>query len=75
VNFDANCAESEIEEVFENLGIWGTKVSTIMNKYAVEVPAGDEENFLDKFEDHPLVARAYEDYLKAKKPKPRKKQE
>jgi hypothetical protein len=69
LNFDNGYSDSEIENVFKEFNVWGTKVSSLIKRYAVEIPAGKEEEFMDKFEERDEVSYIFEDCLRPKKPK------
>jgi len=51
VKFYDDVSSKEIHSMLAMLGVWGTKVSTIVNRWAVEVPFWKEEQFVAKFYD------------------------
>lgn len=75
VAFHAEIAESTIEEYLEQEGLFGTKVSNFSNRYAVEVPAGHEEEYRMKLESCPLAKSVNPFFLKGMQERPRKKRE
>ena len=73
VKFKSAVGESTVEECLHDLGIWGVKVSTMGMRYAVEVPVGQEQSFIQKLSEDPLVDRVNPTFL-AGNPKPAPRQ-
>lgn len=65
VKFHDNVTSQEAHSFFAWLGISGTKVSTLINRWAVEVPYWKEEEFLDKFYESELILTVHNHFDKA----------
>ena len=50
VRFVDGLNESEVRKLLEEYQLTGTKVSTFINKYAIEVPFGREEYYINLLE-------------------------
>lgn len=48
-------SEKEINKFFKENEISGTRVSTIVNRWAVEVPYWKEQEFIDKFYENEII--------------------
>ena len=55
VRFYDDVADKEVHSMLAWLGISGTRVSTLIKRWAVEVPYWREEEFLDKLYESELV--------------------
>jgi len=69
VKFKSTISESVVRECLQDLGIWGVKVSTMGMRYAVEVPIGKEQSFIDKLSQEDVVDHVNPTFLAAN-PKP-----
>ena len=73
VTFYSDLADSTINEYLNSLRLEGVRVSQFRNRYAVEIPAGQEDVFLDKFQSNTeLVEKVNEHYIKGIKERPYK---
>lgn len=57
VNFD--CSEKKINKLLKDLGLSGVRVSTIISRWAVDVPFWKEDYYADKLLESDLVERVY----------------
>lgn len=55
VNFD--CSEKKINKLLKDLGLSGVRVSTIISRWAVDVPFWKEDYYADKLLESDLVER------------------
>ena len=55
VNFIDGLQLSEVLNILDEQDVQGTRVSSVTNKYAVEVPVGKEEHFSKIFRENPCV--------------------
>lgn len=55
VRFYDDVADKEVHSMLAWLGISGTRVSTLIRRWAVEIPYWREEEFLDKLYESELV--------------------
>ena len=63
-------SDGEFETLLEDQSLFGTQVSSLTKKYAVEVPPGEEEKFKQFFEDCILVKYVSSEYIKGHRFKP-----
>jgi hypothetical protein len=64
VKFHEDVSSKEIHSMLAMLGVSGTKVSSIINRWAVEVPFWKEEQFVAKFYDDDKVELVHESFDK-----------
>ena len=57
VNFD--CSDKKINKLLKELNLSGVRVSTIMPRWAVDVPFWKEDYYVDKLLESDLVERVY----------------
>jgi hypothetical protein len=62
VKFHDDVSSKEIHSMLAMLGVSGTKVSSIINRWAVEVPFWKEEQFVAKFYDDAKVELVHENF-------------
>lgn len=60
VKFLDDVSTKEIYSLFDSLSVKGLKVSTLINRWAVEVPFWKEEFYTDKFVESEIVERVHE---------------
>lgn len=73
VNFHANISEGIVEEYLDEQGLFGIQVSQLCNRYAIEVPPGKEQEYVDKFRQCELVRKVHDDFLEGKITPPKKR--
>jgi hypothetical protein len=66
VKFHEDVADKEISSMLALLGISGTKVSSIVNRWAVEVPFWKEGHFVAKFNGDERVEKVHESFDRKK---------
>ncbi len=66
VRFYEDVPDKEAHSFLAWLGISGTKVSTLIKRWAVEVPYWKEEEFLDKLYDSEIVEVVHDHFDKTK---------
>lgn len=59
-------ADKEVHSMLAWMGISGTRVSTLIKRWAVEVPYWKEEEFLDKLYNSELVVAVHDSFDKVK---------
>lgn len=64
VDFYNDISDESIRDFFGKQGISGNLASTLNKRYAVDVPAGKEDVYLQKFEQSELIKRVNQHYLK-----------
>ena len=57
----------EFEDFLDEYGLAGTAVSSLTRKYAIDVPAEEEERYQQFFEESGLVSYVNPDFIKGKK--------
>ena len=62
VKFTERTDDAKINEFLQSLGIYGTRVSTIVNRWAVEIPFWKEGHFTNKMKESELVATIHESF-------------
>lgn len=60
VKFYQDVPDEEIEKELMSMGISGSKVSTLINRWVLEVPFWKEEEYVDILWDNGLVEVIYE---------------
>lgn len=77
VKFSSTASDVEIKEVFSEINGYGTRIGNLINRYAVDVPFGEESRIIERLRACPIVDSVGEDYIKGGKvstpPKIRKK--
>lgn len=66
VKFYEDVADKEVHSMLAWMGISGTRVSTLIKRWAVEVPYWKEEEFLDKLYANELVMAVHDSFDKTK---------
>lgn len=69
VKFYDEADDKTVKGILATMGISGTRVSTLIRRWAVEVPYWREEEFLYKFYDNELVQAIHESFDKEKEEK------
>lgn len=65
VNFYGDVSDETVDEYLESLALSGVRMSAIVNRYAIDVPPGEEPKYLKIFADKTdLVERVFPDYVK-----------
>lgn len=72
VNFQPDVSEVEINGYLAQENIDGVRVSCFGTRYAVEVPAGQEDEFVQKFSSCPLIKSVNPYFLKGLKERSRR---
>jgi hypothetical protein len=62
VKFYEDVSSKDVHSMLAMLGVSGTKVSSIINRWAVEVPFWKEEQFVAKFYDDAKVELVHETF-------------
>ena len=66
-------ADEEIESCLQSHDLFGTRVSAVGNRWAIEVPVGKEQDFIKKFAGKDIVSKVSEScipgYVKVNKRK------
>lgn len=65
VKFYEGVADKEVHSMLAWMGISGTRVSTLIKRWAVEVPYWREEEYLDKFYASELVQAVHDSFDKS----------
>ena len=66
VKFYEDVADKEAHAMLAWLGLSGTRVSTLIKRWAVEVPYWREEEYLDKFYESEIVEVVHSHFDKTK---------
>jgi hypothetical protein len=66
VNFKAALPAEVIDAFLDKEGLTGTQVSSLLNRYAIEVPPGKEGEYVAKLQGSDLVCKVNESFLKGK---------
>ena len=72
-SFHSDVGTQYIEEWMEQRGLDAVCVSTFNNKYAVEVPPGEEDKYVEILSECDLVKHVYSNYIRGSKFVPREK--
>ena len=51
MNFIDGLKETEVWDILDEHSLRGTRISTLINRYAVEVPDGKEQHFVNIFKE------------------------
>lgn len=70
IRLSDHVSTEEFEDFLEEYGLTGTPVSCLTRKYAIEVPAEEEERYQKFFEDSGFVRYVNPDFIKGQKFKP-----
>lgn len=62
VKFYSNVIDEEIDSLFNSLKVTGTRVSSLINRWAIEVPFWKEEFFVKKFQENEMVEIVHENF-------------
>jgi hypothetical protein len=62
VKFGENSTDKEIHNLLSSLGIYGVRVSTIVNRWAIEIPFWKEGYFVEKLSKNELVSVVHESF-------------
>lgn len=68
VKFHHDVMESEIRSELALMGISGSKVSSLVNRWVLEVPFWKEEEYMEKFYDNELVEAVHENFDRRRRP-------
>lgn len=60
VKFFDDATTKEIHSLFDSLNVKGMRVSTLLNRWAVEVPFWKEDFYEDKFTQSEIVEKVHE---------------
>jgi hypothetical protein len=66
VKFYDDAGDKEVRAMLATMGVSGTRVSTLIKRWAVEVPYWREEEYLYKFYDSELVQAVHDSFDKEK---------
>jgi hypothetical protein len=75
VKFKEYATDKEINKFLYSLGIHGVRVSTLVNRWVVEIPFWREGHFTEKMLDSSLVDIIHENFDRNKKFKSQERQE
>ena len=64
VTFQSDAGKVEIASFLREMKVEGTRVSQFRNRYAIEVPAGEEEDYVQIFSTAPIIDKVNPHYLK-----------
>lgn len=56
-------ADEAIELLLEEAGVLGFRVGTVVNRYAVEIPFGQEKEYVEFFYGHELIHKLFPHYI------------
>lgn len=73
VTFHQWASDESIESLFEELDVLGFRVGTVVNRFAVEVPYGKEEEFSNSINEKDIVNRIFSKVLEGERKKYRKR--
>lgn len=62
VKFKDDTNDKQVNEFLNSLGIYGTRVSNLMNRWAIEIPFWREGHFTEKMLESELVAKVHENF-------------
>lgn len=62
IKFLPEITAKEVQSLLGSMGVSGTRVSTLINRWAIDIPFWKEEFFLDKFSKNDLVEFVHENY-------------
>jgi hypothetical protein len=62
VKFNDEIDDKKINEFLNSLGIYGTRVSSLINRWAVEIPFWREGHFTEKMLESDLVNTVHENF-------------
>lgn len=65
VKFYDNVGDKEARSLLAHLGAGGTRVSTLIKRWAVEIPYWREAEYLQKFYDSDLVMAVHDSFDKS----------
>lgn len=60
VKFEYGVTDKEIMSELRSMGVSGSRVSTLVNRWVVEVPFWKEQEYLEKFAENELVEAVHE---------------
>jgi hypothetical protein len=66
VNFKFDVCDVDIDKYLKKEGVVGTNVSTLLNRYVIEVYPGKEQEYIDKFKKCEMISRVHEYFVKGK---------
>jgi len=66
VNFHGGVAEATVEDFLEKESLYGTQVSTLCNRWAIEVPPNKEQEYVEKLKGCDLIRKVHESFIKGK---------
>ena len=62
VKFHEDVSEKDVHSLLYKMGVSGVRVSSLINRWAVEVPFWKEEFYVDKFLDSDMTEVVYESF-------------
>lgn len=62
VKFYDDVVEEEIGDLLSSLNVSGTRVSNLINRWAIEIPFWKEGHFIEKFYESDIVERIHESF-------------
>jgi hypothetical protein len=65
IKFYDDVGDKEARSLLAHLGVGGSRVSTLIKRWAVEVPYWREEEYLNKFYDSELVMAVHDSFDKS----------
>lgn len=65
VKFYDDVGDKEARSLLSHMGVGGTRVSTLIKRWAVEVPYWRENEYLNKFYDSELVMAVHDSFDKS----------
>lgn len=75
VTFHRGVGEADINSYLQEEHLEGTLVSQFRNRYAIEVPAGREDEYVERFSNEELIESVNPHYLRGMKERPRRKKD
>lgn len=67
VRFHDMVSDEEINSLLSSMDLTGSRVSCLVNRWAIEVPFWREEIYMTKFSDSDLVDRVHEGFDRKRK--------
>lgn len=68
VKFSSTCSESEIKSLIDSINGYGTRIGNLINRYAVDVPFGQEAKIIEQLRTSSIVDSVGEDYIQGGRP-------
>lgn len=67
VKFKDTTNDKQINEFLNSLGIYGTRVSNLINRWAIEIPFWKEGYFAEKMQESDLVMTVHDNFERKRK--------